>query len=57
MIPARIREAHIEVPVVRRKHMKIGLHQFAATALEAKENGADARRARERYLPPVIAAR
>jgi hypothetical protein len=45
VIPARVREAHIEVPVVRRKHMKIALHQVAAPALEAKENGADARRA------------
>ena len=44
MITARIREAYIEVPVVRGKHMKIGLHQLAAATLEAKQNGTHARR-------------
>jgi hypothetical protein len=44
VIPARVWEAHVEVPVVRREHMKIGLHQFAPAALEAQQNGANARR-------------
>src|SRR5580658_8494456 len=46
VISAGIREAHIEVPVVCRKYMKVGLHQFAAAALETKQDQIFARRSR-----------
>ena len=43
MISSGIRKARIEVPVVRRKHMEIRLHEFAAPTLEAYQCKADAR--------------
>ena len=42
MIPASIRKPRIEIPVVRRKHMEVRLHQFAAPTLETKQDRADA---------------
>src|ERR1700746_1684009 len=39
VISAGIREAHIEVPVVCRKDMQVGLYQFSAASLETKQIG------------------
>ena len=38
VISTGIREAHIEIPLVCRKDMKVGLHQFAEAALETKQD-------------------
>ena len=46
VISAGIREALIEVPVVCRKDMKVGLHLFAAASLETKPERIFARRSR-----------
>ena len=46
VISAGIREAHIEVPVVCRKNMKVGMYQFSAASLETKQDRTFAWRSR-----------
>src|ERR1700758_1721685 len=50
VISAGIREAHIEIPVVCRKDMEVGLHQLAAPSLETKQNRIFARNSRHVLL-------